>query len=245
MKKTFLAMLCALVLGVMNPVDALALHDGAQDSPTFPDDGSDPSTSNVFRGVRFSLAEDRVHRVDGVNLSLWEAGDHHFGNVRGMSLGVTRVSASSVDGVAIAPMRVEAQVFRGVAVGGLSLAGGPLTGVLIGGLAAGSEALTGLAVGGLGVGADAIHGIAVGGLALAGSDAYGLCIGGAAMVCRQLHGFGAGAYCQVLYDQTGVIVGLLNVSQRLHGVQFGLLNYAGNNPRLLRILPFVNAHLGR
>jgi hypothetical protein len=33
------------------------------------------------------------------------------------------------------------------------------------------------------------------------------------------------------------------VARSLHGVQFGVLNYAGNNPLLLRLLPLLNLHL--
>jgi hypothetical protein len=43
--------------------------------------------------------------------------------------------------------------------------------------------------------------------------------------------------------QTGLSVGLLNGARELHGVQIGLLNYAGNNPLLLRLLPGMNVHL--
>jgi len=36
---------------------------------------------------------------------------------------------------------------------------------------------------------------------------------------------------------------LYNRTEELHGLQVGLLNYAGNNPKGLRMLPFVNMHL--
>jgi hypothetical protein len=39
----------------------------------------------------------------------------------------------------------------------------------------------------------------------------------------------------------GLSIGLLNRTEELHGVQIGLLNYAGNNRRY-RWLPLVNAH---
>jgi hypothetical protein len=40
----------------------------------------------------------------------------------------------------------------------------------------------------------------------------------------------------------GVSIGLFNWTPRLRGVQLGLLNYAGNNPDGLKLLPLVNAH---
>ena len=42
---------------------------------------------------------------------------------------------------------------------------------------------------------------------------------------------------------TGLSIGLVNYSAQLKGVQLGLLNYAGNNPRWLRLLPLINIHL--
>ncbi len=42
---------------------------------------------------------------------------------------------------------------------------------------------------------------------------------------------------------SGISIGLLNTTSQLRGVQLGLLNYAGNNPRWLRLLPLVNLHL--
>ncbi len=38
-------------------------------------------------------------------------------------------------------------------------------------------------------------------------------------------------------------MGLLDLNETLHGVQVGLLNWAGNNPPGLRLLPLGNAHL--
>ena len=42
---------------------------------------------------------------------------------------------------------------------------------------------------------------------------------------------------------TGLSIGLVNYTARLKRVQLGLANYAGNNPRWLRLLPLVNVHL--
>ena len=41
----------------------------------------------------------------------------------------------------------------------------------------------------------------------------------------------------------GLSIALCNKAEELHGVQFGLLNYAKNNPKGLRLLPFINLHL--
>jgi hypothetical protein len=44
-------------------------------------------------------------------------------------------------------------------------------------------------------------------------------------------------------DQRGLTIGLFNVARSLHGVQLGALNWAGNNPLLLRLLPLINVNL--
>jgi hypothetical protein len=41
-------------------------------------------------------------------------------------------------------------------------------------------------------------------------------------------------------EQFGLSLGLLNFAWELNGVQIGLINYAGNNPKGLRLLPFFN-----
>jgi hypothetical protein len=40
--------------------------------------------------------------------------------------------------------------------------------------------------------------------------------------------------------QRGLTIGLFNYATHLSGAQLGLLNYAGNNPRFLRLLPGLN-----
>ena len=56
-------------------------------------------------------------------------------------------------------------------------------------------------------------------------------------------GLGAAAYTRVTGRVDGLTIALFNYAAELHGVQIGLLNYAGNNPRGLRWLPLANAHL--
>ena len=41
----------------------------------------------------------------------------------------------------------------------------------------------------------------------------------------------------------GASIALYNRTKVLHGIQLGLLNYAGNNSKGLRMLPIINLHL--
>ncbi|MFQ5629833.1 MAG: LA_2272 family surface repeat-containing protein [bacterium] len=38
-------------------------------------------------------------------------------------------------------------------------------------------------------------------------------------------------------------MGIFNFAKKLKGFQIGFLNYAGNNPKWLRLLPLMNVHL--
>lgn len=40
----------------------------------------------------------------------------------------------------------------------------------------------------------------------------------------------------------GLSIAIYNRTKELYGIQFGLLNYAENNPKGLRIISFINLH---
>ena len=54
-------------------------------------------------------------------------------------------------------------------------------------------------------------------------------------------GLSVAAWNQHHSRMRGLSIGLLNRTENLHGVQIGLLNYAGNNANF-RWLPLINAH---
>ncbi len=58
-------------------------------------------------------------------------------------------------------------------------------------------------------------------------------------------GLAVGALCRSSRLSRGMTVALINSTNRLQGVQLGLVNHAGNNPRGLKVLPILNVHLGR
>jgi hypothetical protein len=55
-------------------------------------------------------------------------------------------------------------------------------------------------------------------------------------------GIGVAPYTEVRGVQRGITIGLFNRAEELHGIQIGLLNYAGNNSGIFRWLPILNAH---
>ncbi|MBC8426172.1 hypothetical protein H8E07_18820 [bacterium] len=70
----------------------------------------------------------------------------------------------------------------------------------------------------------------------------GALITGAYLKAHYAQELTTGAYNHVEDSMTGLQIGLFNRTKNLHGVQIGLLNYAGNNPSGLKWLPGVNAH---
>ena len=148
-----------------------------------------------------------------------------------------------------------------LALGGIG-AGKSLRGITLAGVGIGAgERLAGfsMAVGGIGAGKN-LEGIAVspGGVG-AGHKIRGIALGGLTVLAPDIKGVATGALNGAIVEEVnledflkirkvnerfvGLSVGLINYTRNLKGVQLGLLNYAGNNPRWLRLLPLVNVHL--
>jgi hypothetical protein len=55
-----------------------------------------------------------------------------------------------------------------------------------------------------------------------------------------MRGLSVGGVSRIHGEQHGISIALVNYAWEVNGWQFGLLNYAGNNPRGLRLLPLFN-----
>jgi hypothetical protein len=58
----------------------------------------------------------------------------------------------------------------------------------------------------------------------------------------RLSGVSISAFNRILGEQRGFVIGIFNYARSLHGVQVGVLNWAGNNRSGLKLLPIANAH---
>ena len=162
---------------------------------------------------------------------------------------------------------------RGVVIGGIGAgAGERMTGIILGGLGAGAgDEFTGIGFGLAGVGAGGnARGLLVGGLGAgaggqltgvalsvgrvsAGERITGAVVAGLGVTAKEIRGVAFGGVNGISYGDgnfetgnqrfTGLSVGIVNVTRELHGLQLGILNYAGNNPRWARWLPLLNLHL--
>lgn len=186
-------------------------------------------------------------------------------DIQGITVGGLGVGAGErLSGLAVGGLGVGAgEDVRGIMAGGLGVgAGGSLTGLsaALVGVGAGED-LVGLAVGGVGLGAgDRMRGVFVAGVGAAAPVVQGLAVG-AAIGSEQyagvalapayfrlteggrLTGLSVSAFNHLRGTQQGLTIGLFNYARVLQGVQLGVLNYAGNNPLWLRLLPGLNVNL--
>lgn len=124
---------------------------------------------------------------------------------------------------------------------GVGLGSGDLQGIGLGFVGVDASNVSGIAAGGVGVGADDVQGIVLGGVGVGCDEIQGAALSVGYLKSGLLKGFGTGAYTQVR-EAHGLCIGVFNRTDVLRGVQIGVLNYAGNNPRGLQWLPGINAH---
>ena len=199
-------------------------------------------------------------QLDGIAFSLGGAIGRQ---VRGLTIGGLFAGGSNLTGLSLSFGGAYADTLRGVAVGGIFANAGGLggmRGIAGGGLFVGGRDLTGIACSLGGIGAESLDGIMLAGLGLgAGKRIRGVAIGSCLVFAPQVTGVAVGALNGLYIDRidledflhvkyanrrfTGLSIGLFNYTAQLKGVQLGLLNYAGNNPRWLKLLPVVNLHI--
>jgi hypothetical protein len=152
------------------------------------------------------------------------------GSIRGLSVGGIGVGAGSgIRGVSVA----------GVGVG----SGGDITGLSVAGVGVGSGGtLRWVSVGGLGVGAPRIDGFAAG-LMVGAERTRALVIAPAhfrTAVGGQMNGVAVSSVNYIPGYQRGLTIGLVNYTERLRGVQLGVVNIVAERPWPFKALPIVN-----
>lgn len=180
-------------------------------------------SSARLNGIRINWSDSDLDVVNGVNLTLWRP------RSRWDDEGWMSSPGGTINGLALGTFPA-ADYLNGVSVGlGAALARRRATGLTLGLLAAISEGK--------------LEGVNVGGLAVVSEGALtGINLSGLATV-DELRGMAVAGYNRVRDEQRGLTIGVFNRARALHGVQIGLLNYAGNNPPGLRWLPIINLHL--
>jgi hypothetical protein len=85
--------------------------------------------------------------------------------------------------------------------------------------------------------------VGVGGAGLKATDWRGLAVTAGYLRCDRFAGLGVAGYARASERCDGLAIAIFNWTRELHGVQIGLLNYAGNNRRGTKWLPGLNVHL--
>jgi hypothetical protein len=197
--------------------------------------------------------------LNGVNiggLGIGSGGDITGINIGGLGVG----SGEDVTGINLAIVGVGAGGrLRGFSLAGLGLGSGEsLQGIAIAGLAAGSPKVSGLII------APVVGGLKVKGIIVAPawmrvggdspkkrnrkvveSDSTVLQYTTEPFIDGEFTGLSVSAYNRILGTQKGVALGVVNYTNDIRGVQFGLINIVRDNPRGLRVLPVFNTRFGR
>lgn len=174
------------------------------------------------------------------------------GDLHGIVLGgIGAAAGGDLEGIAIGLIGVGAgNGGRGLVIGGIGAGvGGDYDGIAIGGIGVGSGGtLRGVGIGGVGVGAQAIHGLGVGGIGVGGNDLKGAFLSIIMVKVAdggEVHGLAVSGYNDARNaTQRGLMIGVVNIADHLHGMQVGLINIVRRNPGH-RVLPIVNWNFGK
>ena len=207
--------------------------------------------SYEFTGIRINFADENVKRINGLNFTLWVTPrNNQDAVINGMSVGLVPTAGSmQYINLGVLATGVAHGSLNGVSVGGLLIgSGGNINGLSIAGLFILTDEgdlvhINGLTVGGLAIGTDGyVNGVASSLACLSARENRGLAVTAGYLKSEIFKGVAVAGYANIDH-MNGLSVALYNKTEELRGVQFGLLNYAGNNPRGLRFLPFINLHL--
>src|SRR5207253_5031646 len=91
--------------------------------------------SRFVRGVRINFRDDRMERVDGVNITIWTPYEPMEGTVNGFAIGLPATGARRINGIGAALFGLgTTRDFKGIGIGGIGLGGGgDVTGIMAGG----------------------------------------------------------------------------------------------------------------
>jgi hypothetical protein len=172
---------------------------------------------------------------NGLRLNLWDKESNH-----GFK------ESERINGINIS-FAVVSSVMNGLQIGGIGTYTKRMNGLSIASIWQNSDKMNGVAVS-FGIDSDTLNGLFVGfGLSsprriIDNRVINGLAIG-VFVGAEKIRGVAIGLGESYSKKQIGISVSASNKTEELHGLQIGLLNYAGNNPRLLRWLPLINFHL--
>ena len=200
-------------------------------------------SNGEIRGISFAgLGLVGNEALTGLNIA--GVGAVSGGEIRGVSLaGIGLVGEEGLTGLNIGGIGiVSLGEVKGLTFGGLGILGQKVRGITasVAEIRA-IEEIQGLAIAGYRIRARDVAGVTLSGLRVDVESTKGIMMG-CYVKASSFTGLSVGAFNRIVQRQTGIAIGLVNCAKYLNGIQIGLLNYARNNPRVMRILPLVNLH---
>ncbi len=269
----FICIQVVLLTGLMRSSAQDTLSNSKALNLPFRKYGLSIGNSNDFNGIRINFIDKNVKRINGLNVTFWSNNALRFdrwlneGNdssvINGISMGIIPTAGSmqpinlGLMGVRTSPKNLNglsaggtyilsAGNINGLSISGLLTQTGVINGIAVSGLfVAGIQGINGLAIGGLAVSSDTknINGVALSpGILYCGNNFKGIGVSGIFLRSGVFKGLALAGFAKT-NQMFGLSFALYNRTNELHGIMLGLLNYAGNNPRGLRMLPFLNMHL--
>jgi len=184
-------------------------------------------------GMRFNFRDRNVYQINGINIT----GISKSRITNGLTFGLIANYDSISNGILLNGLVGQSYKANGIIISGLGHVSSELNGIGIGGLAIAGDNLNGLFISPIGVTywnsekIEKINGVT-----------FGIIFGA---VAKKLNGLSISIFQNYIDTTNGVMIAALNKSENLHGFQFGILNYAGNNRKIFQWLPIMNCNLRR
>jgi len=172
-------------------------------------------------------------------------------NVSGITLAALGVGAGTdLKGITIACLGAGAGgTVKGITIAGLGVgAGKELNGLAISALAAGSPKIKAIVIAPV-VGGESVHGIIIAPFHLLVGPFKKFKNSSGDSIHHEhnvtFKGASVSLFNKVNGQQKGIMLGVVNYTKKIRGVQFGLINIVKENPKGLRVLPLFNMRFGK
>ncbi len=198
-------------------------------------------TPKEYNGIRLNLWDRKDAQINGLSISGWSKNK----KTNGISLGIIATNDDVSNGIEISGIAAQSSNSNGIKIGGLGVGAKTHNGLAIGNLWISGKKFNGIGVSLFGsIGSDILNGLFISCWGIGSTKVInGFAVGGFNVFANSLNGASLSVGMNLNDYQKGVSITTFNFSNELHGFQFGLINYAGNNRRLFRVTPIVNFHL--
>lgn len=201
-------------------------------------------TPKTYNGIRLNLWDRMDAQINGLSISGFSGNK----KTNGVTLGIVSTKDKVLNGIELGALVAKSSNSNGIKIGGIIADGKKQNGLVLSCMYIAGKKINGIGTAGLQISAENLNGIFIGFAGICSMTKQpikvinGIAIGGYGVSSTIINGFSFSMNNLSSY-QAGVSIGLLNFSDELHGFQFGLINYAGNNRRLFRVTPILNFHL--